>query len=251
MVSDAKLALLVGALHASKHAQRAASHAGAPPSDPGIPAEVLRFVTALAGWSYGDLRFTSAETLEQDRAFLSGLAAEFEAGGERWSHAFWHRAWYPLALSGTEVLAYDPIGCFGGPTGQVVVYDFKGGESWCIFPTLGAWIDAFTTGLESGEAAEWFALDWGARHAGMTREPLPTDPLARRSPARFDAGLGAWIRMRHPDGRRWAIRARRDGYDLEVGEPDEMVARRRVCASPGEQVRRLVEEQAREGFEPA
>jgi hypothetical protein len=48
-------------------------------------------------------------------------------------------------------------------------------------------------------------------------------------------------------GRSWAIRERRDGYELRIGNGDDAVIRKRTCPSPNREIRRLIREQKAEG----
>jgi len=73
----------------------------------------------------------------------------------------------------------------------------------------------------------------------------------QRSSQRFDAGIGQWLEMQHPDGRRWAVRQRRDGYELRIGAGEDAVIRRRSAPNPSAELRRLVREQKAEGFIPS
>jgi len=80
---------------------------------------------------------------------------------------------------------------------------------------------------------------------------LPATLEEQRSPQRFETGIGAWRVLRHPDGRSWAIRERRDGFDLRIGEGEAAVIRKRTAPNPSSEVRRLIREQKAEGFLPA
>lgn len=69
---------------------------------------------------------------------------------------------------------------------------------------------------------------------------------ARNSPP---AAPGAWRRFRHPDGRRWAVRTRADGYDLEMtDEEGDVFTRSREQANASAEVALLIVEQLRAGF---
>ena len=52
----------------------------------------------------------------------------------------------------------------------------------------------------------------------------------------------------HPDGRTWAVRERRTGFELRIGEGEDAVIRKRTSATPNAEVRRMLREQAAEGF---
>lgn len=217
----------------------------------GVPGDVGRILAAVGGWSYGDLRFTKHSDLDTDRQMLTKFVGDFEAGrSETWNHAFWNPAWYPLAMSSVDVHAFDPIGCFGGPPGQVVWFDFKGGDSWSVFSSASAWLSALTEGFGSDakEDALFAAFTWARENGTLTEMKLPEGLAEQRSAQRFEAGIGTWIELRHADGRRWAIRARREGYELRIGEGEDAVLRKRTCADPTAEVRRLVREQKAEGF---
>lgn len=217
----------------------------------GVPGDVGRTLAAVGGWSYGDLRFTNPAELDADRQLLTRFVGDFEAGrSDTWNHAFWNRAWYPLAMSSVEVHAFDPIGCFGGAPGQVVWFDFKGGDTWSVFSSITAWLAALTEGFgsEAKENALFASFTWARANNTVAEVKLPQGLAEQRSPQRFDAGIGAWIELRHADGRRWAIRVRREGYELRIGDGEDAVFRKRTCAEPNAEVRRLVREQKAEGF---
>lgn len=222
-------------------------------SGSGVPDDVVRVLTAVGGWSYGDFQFVEPGKLDETRRFWNGLCEAFETGrSEIWNHAFWNPAWYPLAQSSVEVYAYDPVGCFGGAPGQVVSFDFKGGASWHVFPSIDAWLSALTEGFEVEEKkadAISSGNAWARTQRLLTIVPLP-EGAERRSSARFEAGVGSWTELRAADGRAWAIRERRDGYELRIGEGEDAVIRKRKCPNPGAEVRKLIREQKAEGFFP-
>jgi hypothetical protein len=220
-----------------------------------VPGDVVRVLTAVGGWRYGDFKFVEPSELEKARQFWNELVEAFEAGRSgTWNHAFWNTAWYPLAQSSVETYAYDPIGCFGGAPGQVVSFDFKGGDDWHVFASVSAWLSALTEGFETeekGKDAIFAANTWARSQGSMRTVKLPEAPDERRAKQRFEAGVGSWTELRHADGRCWAIRERRDGYDLRIGEGEDAVIRKRSCANPGAEVRKLIREQKAEGFAPA
>ncbi len=249
MITDSLLQAFVRALATHKHVDRG----GKPSFDwekAGVPLDVGRVLGSVGGWSCGNLEFTEPSRVDAERQSWNKLAGEFEAGrSDIWSHAFWNSGWYPLATSPVEVHAFDPIGCFGGAPGQVVLFDFKTGDSWRVFPAISGWITALTEGLESDEKdAVVAALAWARTNRAFTEVKLPQARDEQRSSRRFEAGIGAWIELRHADGRSWAIRERRDGYELRIGDGDDAVIRKRTCPKPNAEVRRLVREQKAEGF---
>jgi hypothetical protein len=252
VITDSLLQLFVRTLGSHKHVKRGAitryDWEGG-----GVPADIGRVLTAVGGWKYGDFKFTEPGQLESERQTWSNLVAEFEAGrSETWNHAFWNAAWYPLATSSFEVHAFDPIGCFGGPREQIVVFDFKGGDSWRVFPAISAWINALTEGFESeGKDALHKAHDWARANKACVEVKLPMTVDEQRSTQRFDAGIGPWAVLRHPDGRSWAVRERRDGYEIRIGEGEDAVVRKRTAPNPSAEIRRLLREQKAEGFLPA
>ena len=249
MITDSLLEAFVRALATHKHVDR-----GTKPNfdweKAGVPVDVGRVLGSVGGWSSGNLKFTEPSRVDAERQLWNRLVGEFEAGRSDISnHALWNSAWYPLATSSVEVHAFDPIGCFGGAPGQVVVFDVKGGDSWRVFPAISSWITALTEGLESEEKdAVAAALTWARANRAFTEVKLPQAVDEQRSSQRFEAGVGAWIELRQADGRCWAIRERRDGYELRIGEGDDAVIRKRICPKPSAEVRRLVREQKAEGF---
>ncbi|CAN5917801.1 hypothetical protein BH11MYX3_BH11MYX3_28230 [soil metagenome] len=249
MITDGVLQLFVRTLGSNKHVKRGAI-TRFERDDASIPADVARVLDQVGGWRYGDLRFTEPANLETDRAKWNSLVDDFEAGrSSTWNHAFWHRAWIPLATSSVEVYAFDPIGCFGGAPQQIVSFDVKGGAAWHVFPSITAWLGALTDGFEA-EGKDALGAAYASARANKTCVDVTLPPTLeeQRSPQRFEAGIGAWKVMRHPDGRSWAIRERRDGYELRIGEGEDAVTRRRTVPSPSTEVRRLIREQKAEGF---
>ncbi|MBK9031340.1 MAG: hypothetical protein IPL61_08380 [Myxococcales bacterium] len=249
MISDSLLQLFVRTLGSHKHVKRGAitRHDG---DNGGLPLDVGRVLGHVGGWRYGDLRFIEPAQLDRERAKLTDHATAVEAGRSRtWSHALWNSAWYPLAISSIEVHAFDPVGCFGGSPEQVVSFDVSSGDAWCVFPTISSWLTALTEGFETdGKDALEKAYAWAREHRACVDVKLPPGEDERRAKARFEAGVGSWIELRHPDGRCWAVRERRDGFELRIGEGDDAVTRTRTAAKPSAEVRRLVREQQAEGF---
>jgi hypothetical protein len=217
-----------------------------------VPSDVARVLTAVGGWSYGDFSFVEPAQLDEVRRFWTALSEALEAGrSESWEHTFWNPAWYVLAQSSVEVHAYDPIGCFGGTPGQVVSFDVKGGDSWYVFTSINAWLGALAEGFEGEEKGRdpiKAATEWARSQGAMTRVKLPEGLDELRSPRRFQSGVGNWTELRHADGRAWAIRERRDGYELRIGDGDDAIIRKRRCPNPGAEVRKLIREQKAEGF---
>src|SRR5262249_42166509 len=152
-----------------------------------IPEDVRKVLDQVGGWRYGDLRFTETAAVLGERDRWNQLVDDFEAGrSETWNHAFWHRAWYPLAATAHDVYAYDPVGCFGGTPQQVVYFDIKGGDAWLVFPSTGAFLAALTDGFESDPKVDALTA---AREAARTRHgavdvKLPEALEDRRAPQR-------------------------------------------------------------------
>jgi len=252
MITDSLLQLFVRTLGAHKHVKRSPItrfdwEAG------GVPADVGRVLTAVGGWRYGNLRFTEPSQLDADREARNHQVEELEAGrSDDSNHAFWNRAWYPLFTTSLELHAFDPIGCFGGAPGQVVAFDVEGGDTWRVFPSISIWINALIDGFESeGKEALALAYAWARANKGCVEVKFPQTLDEQRSSQRFDAGIGQWLEMQHPDGRRWAVRQRRDGYELRIGAGEDAVIRRRSAPNPSAELRRLVREQKAEGFIPS
>lgn len=249
VITDSLLQLFVRTLGSHKYVKRGAitRHDGESGT---LPVDVARVLGHVGAWRYGDLRFTEPSQLDRERSTLTNLATEFEAGrSSTKSHALWNSAWYPLALSSIEVHAFDPVGCFGGSPEQVVSFDFSSGDSWCVFPTITAWLNALTEGFDSeGKDALDKAYAWARANKGCVDVKLPQGLDEQRSKQRFDAGTGSWIELRHPDGRSWAVRERRTGFELRIGEGEDAVIRKRTSAKPAAEVRRLLRDQAAEGF---
>jgi hypothetical protein len=249
VITDSLLQLFVRTLGSHKHVKRGGitRFEG---ENHGVPVDVGRVLGHVGSWRYGDFRFVEPSQLEREREALTTLVTEFEAGrSNTWNHAFWNSAWYPLALSSVEVHAFDPVGCFGGAPEQVVAFDFKGGDTWCVFPTITAWLTALTEGFEDeGKEAIEKACAWARANKGCVDVKLPQGVDEQRSKQRFEAGIGSWIELRHPDGRSWAVRERRNGFELRIGDGEDAVIRKRTAANPAAEVRRLLREQQAEGF---
>ena len=247
MITDSLLQLFVRTLGAHKHVKRSPitrDDLG------GLPPDVARVLGAVGGWRYHDLRFTDAARVEADRQVWNQKVDALESGRSDDSNSsFWNRAWYPLAASKLEVFAFDPIGCFGGARDQVVAFDVEGGDTWRVFPTITLWINAMTEGFEAeGKQAIDLAYAWARTNKACVEVKLPQTLEEQRSPQRFEAGVGTWLEMQHPDGRRWAVRERRDGYELRIGTGDDALIRKRSTPNPSAEVKRLVREQKAEGF---
>ncbi|MFT3700116.1 MAG: hypothetical protein QM831_43625 [Kofleriaceae bacterium] len=250
MITDTLFQLFVRTLGSHKHVKRGAiGRTGLE----GVPVDVGRLLTAVGGWKYVDLRFTEAEQLERDRAALTEKTAAFEAGkSQAWHAALWNPAWYPLATSSTEIHAFDPIGCFGGTPEQVVIFEIAGSDTWRVFPSLTAYLSALNEGFEALEGKDALpkAMAWARANHQFVEIKLPATIEDQRGKGRFEAGVGAWITMRHPDGRAWAVRERRDGYELRIGEGEDAVIRKRAAAKPGAEIKRLLRDQKADGFVP-
>lgn len=249
MITDSLLQLFVRTLGSHKHVKRGAmsKHDG---ENGGLPADVTRVLGHVGGWKYVDFRFIEPSKLDVERAALTKLATALEDGtSSTWSHALWNGAWFPLAVSSIEVHAFDPVGCFGGSPEQIVTFDISSGDSWTVFPNITAWLSALTEGFETeGKDAIEKAYAWARENKSCIDVKLPAGEDERRSKQRFEAGIGNWIEMRHPDGRAWAVRERRNGYELRIGEGEDAVIRKRTAANPSAEVRRMLREQKAEGF---
>jgi hypothetical protein len=249
VITDSLLQQFVRTLGSHKRVKRGAvtRHDG---ENGALPPDVARVLGHVGGWHYGDLRFVQPSQLEGERRTLTELASAFEAGrSSSASHALWNSAWYPLAISSIEVHAFDPIGCFGGSPEQVVSFDFSSGNAWCVFRTISPWLMALTEGFESeGKDALDLASAWARANKSCIDVKLPPGVDEQRSKQRFEAGVASWVELRHPDGRTWAVRERRNGFELRIGEGEDAVIRKRTSPKPSAEVRRLLREQAAEGF---
>lgn len=233
------------------HAFRAHPDAVVTPS-PQVTAssDLERLLGTVGGWSLGDFRFVSLEDVERQREQWAALVRAWEEGtSEEFAHAHWHRDWSPVASTAHVQWAFDPRGCFGGAPGQLVSFDFKGGEGWDVYPSLAEWIRALSVGLRDEFDALGATREWAEKNGLLTRVPLPQE--ARRSTERFDAGAERWLELVHPDGTRWAVRVERAGYALRLGDPADPLVRRRECAHPKDEVARLIAEQRAAGFTDA
>lgn len=249
MLSERLLKRFVGAIESSSNVE---SRAPSPLVDTSLPEDYARFLRAVAGWrAVRDLRLTSPADWSREKDHWDALSRAYEVGGGNFSHAFWSRAWLPLGHDNSHLqFAYAPGECFGGPPGQVVAFDFKGGVEWTVFPSLDGWLDATLVVLEMVPARDVASgcLPWARERKAAVVVPLPAGEAARRAPERFHAGDSEWIELRHADGSAWAIRARRGSYQLRIGAPDDAIYRDRACATPTQEVTRLIAEQETEGF---
>lgn len=249
VLSERLLKRFVVAIESSSNVE---SRAPSPLDESELPEDYARFLRAVAGWrTVRDLRLSSPTDWAREKAHWDALAREFEVGGGNFSHAFWSQAWLPLADDNSHLqFAYAPGECFGGPPGQVIAFDFKGGVEWTVFPSLDGWLDAMLVVLEMVPARDVASgcLPWACERGAAVVVPLPADDAARRAPERFHAGDSEWIELRHADGSAWAIRARRSSYQLRLGDADDPLYRERTCANPAQEVTRLIAEQEAEGF---
>lgn len=249
MLSERLLKRFVGAIESSSNVE---SRAPSPLTDTSLPEDYARFLRAVAGWrTVRDLRLTSPADWSREKDHWDALSRAFEAGDGTFSHAFWSRAWLPLGHDNSHLqFAYAPDECFGGPAGQVIAFDFKGGVEWTVFPSLDGWLDAMLVVLEMVPARDVASgcIPWAIERKAAVVVPLPAGEAARRAPERFHAGDSAWIELQHEDGSAWAVRARRGSYQLRIGPADDAIYRQRACANPEQEVTRLVAEQEREGF---
>jgi hypothetical protein len=86
-----------------------------------------------------------------------------------------------------------------------------------------------------------------AEARALARAAAKAEAEARAKEAR--ARPAEWKRFRHPDGRRWAVRARANGYDLEMtDEEGDVFTRSREQANAGAAVALLIVEQLGAGF---
>ena len=128
-------------------------------------------------------------------------------------------------------------------------FDFSSGDAWCVFPTITTWLNALIEGFETeGKDALEKAYAWARTNKSCIDVKLPQGVDEQRSKQRFEAGVASWIELHHPDGRSWAVRERRTGFELRIGEGEDAVIRKRASANPSAEVRRLLREQAAEGF---
>ncbi|HEY4177894.1 MAG TPA: hypothetical protein VGM90_13700 [Kofleriaceae bacterium] len=251
MITDSQLQLFVRTLTAHKHIKRGAITRFEGTVE--LPEDVRRLLEQVGGWRYGDARFTAMAEIQHDRDVWDRLVGAFESGAtSSWEHSFWNRAWYPLVSNAHRVYAFDPVGCFGGAPNQVVEFDFKGGDNWFVFPSMTMFLSALIEGFETeGKDAFSHANAWAKNQKGCVSVKLPPTIEEQRSPNRFNAGIGTWTVLRHPDGRVWSVRERRDGYELRIGEGEDAVIRKRNSAQPSSDVRKLIKEQKTEGFAPS
>jgi hypothetical protein len=133
--------------------------------------------------------FVDADELEMLRAHWDQRAADFEAGRSVVvaADALWCPGWYPLARSGSELYAYAPLGCFGGPPGQILRFDTEAGELWEGLPSMAFWIGSLEAACERGlEAhAASAARRWAAGRGRLFQAVLPASSDERRAEARF------------------------------------------------------------------
>ncbi|HEY4058928.1 MAG TPA: hypothetical protein VGM39_20075 [Kofleriaceae bacterium] len=252
MITDSQLQLFVRTLTAHKHIKRGAitRYEG---SDE-LPEDVRRLLEQVGGWRYGDSKFTELAQLPSERDAWNKNVDDHEAGtATPPQYAFWNRAWYPLLTSPIECYAFDPVGFFGGAPNQVVHFDAVGGEEWLVFPSTTMFLSALIEGFEAetkgrDKDALVQANMWAKKQKGSVSVKLPQGPEEQRAPERFNAGVGAWTVLRHPDGRVWSARERRDGYEIRIGEGEDAIIRKRSSVSPGSDVRKLIKEQKTEGF---
>lgn len=243
MLTDANLAHFVHVFRANPGAE-ITPH---PPHTGG--AELERLLQTVGGWALYDFRFLPLAEVAAHKELWDRLSRDFEAGGsDNWSHALWNREWTPLAHTAHEQWAWDPVGAFGGAPGQVVSFDFKGGQEWLITPSLADWVKVMSVGLLDESDALGSARQFARSNGLLTTAALPKTLEAQRSPERFHAGERPWIELVHPDGTHWAVREERGGYALRLGDPADPVIRRRECAKPKEEVERLVAEQRAAGL---
>src|SRR5665647_1396017 len=90
VITDSLLQLFVRTLGSHKHVKRGAitRHDG---ESGALPPDVGRVLGHVGAWRYGDLRFMQPSQLDSERARLTNLATEFEAGrSSTWSHALWN-----------------------------------------------------------------------------------------------------------------------------------------------------------------
>jgi hypothetical protein len=187
MLPDALLKDFVNALSARSDTKSRTAHVDW--EKRGLPGDVGRLLSAVGGAAYGDLRFVELSELEEARELWDKLVTDFEAGQSSiGAHALWNPNWYPIAQSSVEVYAYDPIGCFRGRPGQIVGFDFKGGQSWGLFPSIGFWLAALKAGLEGApeENAVYAARRWAEVRQKFCRVSLPETPDEQRSKHRFE-----------------------------------------------------------------
>jgi hypothetical protein len=282
VLSERLLKRFVSAIETSSNVE---SRAPSPLTDTSLPEDYARFLRAVAGWrAVRDLRLTSPADWSREKDHWDALSRAYEVGGGNsprpgsesedrfagpspggaanaflihhlpvvnFSHAFWSQSWLPLGHDNSHLqFAYAPDECFGGPAGQVIAFDFKGGVDWTVFPSLDGWLDAMLVVLEMVPARDVASgcLPWAIERKAAVVVPLPAGEAARRAPERFHAGDSEWIELRHADGSAWAIRARRGSYQLRIGAPDDAIYRDRACANPTQEVTRLIAEQEAEGF---
>ena len=77
---------------------------------------------------------------------------------------------------------------------------------------------------------------------GPAEEPEPATAVVEPAPKE-------WRRFVHKDGRKWSVRERPDGFDIEIVDVDgDVFTRSRAHPRPSNEVALLINEQLKEGF---
>lgn len=165
---------------------------------------------------------------------------------------------------GSDVRTADIMRISGGQidtsdeqeTASEIFHDWTDGEDFNPFATEAAISDAL---LELDELGVPITEQ---EHLGFARDPELAAAAEARARARAEAQAEAdararaaratpapWKRLRHPDGRKWAVRVNGDGFDLEMTDTEgDVVARHRRHDNAPAEVAMLIVAQLREGF---
>jgi hypothetical protein len=115
-----------------------------------------------------------------------------------------------------------------------------------VFDVEGRRLDVFATHAEA--SGEWIGSI--AFSAGGAPKPLRFNviepPPRQREPEPWIPAR--WQAFRHADGRAWAIRETQNGYELRLGEGEEVTFRQRVSQRSVSDVAELIYDIEREGF---
>ncbi|MEO6953069.1 MAG: SMI1/KNR4 family protein [Polyangia bacterium] len=153
-----------------------------------LPDELATFLRAIDGWQLDGLRFERVTGIASSQRFWDGLVTAFEDGtSHSWEHAHFAHGWIPIADDGAhQQWSYAPAPCFGGPAGQVVCFDFKGGEGWDVYVSLDTWLTALASAIDARVPVVEGAAAFAASQGTLLRVELPPAVAAQRDATRFD-----------------------------------------------------------------
>ncbi len=164
-----------------------------------LPEEMLAF-HAFRDGTMGQQMVLGYEVLGTSRIvdvkqMWDGLARDYEnlppedrRARAHW--ALWDRAWVPVMSRDCEEFALATEPCFGGPAGQIVSFDFKGGGGWAVRHT--SYSDWLFTLSALGEEDLFDAhIADGAVEALWRRLNPPTRWIAQEMPS-GDAPQDDW-----------------------------------------------------------